>query len=93
MITPTVAAAAETYLELTVAEASSGQARSDLAIAVEPWMPSMNHGSSISPTVAPRGDGTYLVTQVDLFMPGHWELRMSLSGSTPDDAVIAVDIP
>jgi hypothetical protein len=80
-------------VQLTVVDASSGALRSDLAIAVEPWMPAMNHGSSVAPTVVPRGDGTYLVTEVDLFMPGHWELRMSLSGSTPDHAVIAVDIP
>jgi hypothetical protein len=79
-------------LLLTVADASTGEPRSDLAIAVEPWMPSMNHGSSIIPTVTSRGDGTYLVTQVDLFMPGHWELRLSLSGSMPDHALIAVDV-
>jgi hypothetical protein len=53
----------------------------------------MNHGAPISPTVVSRGDGTYLVTEVDLFMPGHWELRMSLTGSTSDDAVLAVDVP
>jgi hypothetical protein len=80
-------------LQLTVAEVSSGEPRSDLAIVVEPWMPAMNHGSSVAPTVVSRGDGTYLVTEVDLFMPGRWELRLSLSGSTQDHAVIAVDVP
>src|SRR5580704_10931797 len=59
--------------ELRVVGATDGLPRDGLDVAVTPWMPSMNHGSSILPTVAAEGDGTYLVTNVDLFMPGYWE--------------------
>jgi hypothetical protein len=80
-------------VQLTVMEASSGAARDDLMVSVKPWMPSMNHGSSTVPTVTAQGEGKYLVTGVNLFMPGRWELRMSLSGSSPDEVVVASDIP
>ena len=80
-------------LQLTVMDASSGATLDDLTVSVQPWMPAMNHGSSTVPTVTRQGAGKYLVTEVNLFMPGHWELRMSLSGSSPDDVVVASDIP
>jgi len=80
-------------LQLTVTDASSGAVRDDLKVSVQPWMPAMNHGASAVPTVTPQGDGKYLVTEVDLFMPGRWELRMSLTASSPDDVVVASDIP
>jgi hypothetical protein len=81
-------------MELTVTDVASGKPRDDLTIAVDPWMPAMNHGSSAIPTVTPKGGGNYVVTEVDLFMPGHWELRTSFSSATTTDhAAPAVDIP
>jgi hypothetical protein len=80
-------------MELTVTDVASGKPRDDLTVAVNPWMPAMNHGSSAIPTVTPKGGGQYVVTELDLFMPGHWELRTSFSGTTTDHAAPAVDIP
>jgi hypothetical protein len=80
-------------IELTVTNASDGKPRDDLTLAVKPWMPAMNHGSSAIPTVTPAGHGKYVVTEVYLFMPGHWELQTSISGAMTDYAAPAVDIP
>ncbi len=64
----------------------------NLAIAVKPWMPAMNHGSSATPTITPEGHGKYLVSEVYLFMPGRWEMRTSFSGGVTDHAAPAFDI-
>jgi hypothetical protein len=80
-------------LELTITDAATGKPRDDLSLAVEPWMPAMNHGSSAIPMVTAEGDGKYLVTAVYLFMPGHWEMRTSFSGAMTDHAAPAFDIP
>jgi hypothetical protein len=80
-------------VEFTITNASDGKPRDDLSVAVTPWMPAMNHGSSAIPTVTAEGGGRYLVTGVYLFMPGRWELRTSFSGPTNDHAAPAFDIP
>jgi hypothetical protein len=79
--------------ELTLRDSAGGKPRDDLHVAVKPWMPAMNHGSSAIPVVTPAGDGKYVVTEVYLFMPGHWELQTSISGAMTDYAAPAVDIP
>jgi hypothetical protein len=79
-------------LELTVTDAADGAPRDDLTVAVSPWMPAMNHGSSAIPTVTPQGHGKYLVTEVYLFMPGLWQLRTSFSGGVTDHVTPAVEI-
>src|SRR5260221_9122655 len=78
--------------ELTVTNVADGMARDDLTVAVVPFMPSMNHGSS-APTVAPEGHGKYQITQLYLYMAGYWELRTSFSGPMNDHATLAVQIP
>jgi len=80
-------------LELTIADASTEKPRDDLSVAVKPWMPAMNHGSSAIPAVTAEGGGKYLVTGVYLFMPGRWDLRISLSDATTDHAAPAFEIP
>jgi hypothetical protein len=80
-------------VELTVTNVSDGGPRDGLALAVVPWMPADNHGTSIVPVVTAEGQGKYLLTDVDLFMPGHWELRTTFSGPVMDRAVPAFDVP
>jgi hypothetical protein len=80
-------------VELTVANADDGTPRDGLTLGVVPWMPAHNHGTSVAPTVTAEGQGKYLVTDVDLFMPGHWELRTTFSGPVMDHAAPAFDIP
>jgi hypothetical protein len=54
-------------------------------------MPAMNHGA-IAPTIEAQGDGTYLVTDLDIYMAGHWELRTSVSGPATDHVTPSFDI-
>ena len=62
---------------------SAGAPADDLALTIVPWMPAMGHGTSITPTVTPLGDGAYQLDDVDLFMPGLWELRTTIA--SPQD--------
>jgi hypothetical protein len=80
-------------VELTVTNVGDGTPRDGLTLDVVPWMPAHNHGTSVVPTVAAEGQGKYLVTGVDLFMPGHWELRTTFSGPVTDHAAPAFDVP
>jgi hypothetical protein len=78
--------------ELTVKDGA--QPIEGLALEVEPWMASHNHGASVVPEVSALGQGKYLVKNVSLFMPGRWELRTHLTAAKIDDhASIAVDVP
>lgn len=60
---------------------------------VVPMMPDMGHGASTTPTVTAEGGGKYLLTGVELYMAGRWELRTTLSGAVDDTAVITLQIP
>ncbi len=80
-------------VELTVRDAQSGAAIDGLSVTVVPWMPAMGHGSSVQPTVTAESDGRYLLSNVSLYMPGHWELRTTFSNGVEDSATPAFDIP
>jgi hypothetical protein len=69
--------------ELTFTDAASGAPRDGLVLQVRPWMPAMNHGA-IMATVTPEGGGKYLLTEVNLFMAGLWELRTTIAGTVSD---------
>jgi len=71
-------------VEVVVADASSGAVLDGLTVTLTPWMPAMDHGASVTPTVTPLGEGRYVFTNVALFMPGEWELRMQFSGEVSD---------
>jgi len=80
--------------ELTVTSTADGGAVDGLTVRLVPWMPSMNHGSSTTPTVTAAGDGRYLAAPLSFDgMPGHWELRTTFSGPIDDHATPAFDIP
>jgi hypothetical protein len=66
-----------------------------LNVEVVAWMPEMAHGASARPQVVAEGDGRYVVDEVDLYMPGRWELRTSFfaGGAIDDDAVVSLQIP
>jgi hypothetical protein len=65
----------------------------ELGIVSTLWMPAMGHGSSVEPVVSPKGKGTYVLDNVYLYMPGHWELRTSFSGTVTDRATPTFDVP
>jgi len=78
-------------VQLTVTDASGPV--DGLTITVTPWMPDHGHGASVQPQVSAQGSGVYLVTDVYLAMPGQWELRLGLDGTTHDTATITLQIP
>jgi hypothetical protein len=64
-----------------------------LDVATLPWMPAMGHGTSVLPTASMQGKGTYVLDNVYLYMPGHWELRTSFSGTVTDRATPTFEVP
>lgn len=61
----------------------------DLEIEVDPFMPDHFHGTSIRCEVH-DGDapGEYLLTPLNLFMPGLWEVTLFLSDAERQDQVV-----
>jgi len=88
---PQPAAVGTNEVQLTVTQASDGTPVDGLTLDVEPWMPSMGHGTSTT-TVTPQGGGVYLVTEVYLFMQGEWSLRTKISGPMSDNASPQLEI-
>lgn len=90
---PQPAARGANTVELTVKNSADGLPRDGLGVSMVPWMPAMNHGTSAVPVITPSGNGKYVVTQVELYMAGHWELQTSFSGTLTDNATPALDVP
>jgi hypothetical protein len=82
---PTAPIVGTDQMELTITRFSDGVALDDITVSVVPWMPSMLHGTA-SPTVTSKGGGKYLLSNLDLFMPGTWELEITFSGPVSDHA-------
>lgn len=49
----------------------------DGEVAVQLWMPDMNHGSR-KVTVQAQGEGIYSATRISFSMPGKWEVRLQI---------------
>ena len=64
-----------------------------LTIEVVPWMPAMGHGASVKPQVTAVGNGHYTVEDVDFYMPGQWQIRITFSGAVEDHAISVLQIP
>jgi hypothetical protein len=57
-------------------------------ITLTPWMPDMGHGVKEVPKVTERGGGLYSIENVEISMPGRWELRVKVKkGKTKDEVV------
>jgi YtkA-like len=78
---------------VTVTSAGDGGSIDGLTLAVTPWMPAMNHGTSVAPTAGALGGGRYQISNLVLFMEGHWEIRLAISGALVDHAAPAIDVP
>ncbi len=74
----------EQSAEYTISDPQTGQPLSGLTLDVVPWMPVMQHGTSVVPSVSETKPGTYVISNVDLFMPGLWELRTTITGLGAD---------
>ncbi|HEY2514375.1 MAG TPA: FixH family protein [Polyangiaceae bacterium] len=79
-------------MELAVRDAS-GAPSAGLTLSVVPWMTSMGHGASVTPTATETAPGTYVVTDVDFAMPGTWEMRTTISGPVTDYVAFPFQIP
>jgi hypothetical protein len=73
---------------LTVSDVESGEPATGLELAVVPWMPAMGHGTSVKPAIEAVSDGQFVVSRVNLYMGGKWDLRIAISGAVTDRATI-----
>ena len=87
---PTPARGADA-VELTVMDAT-GVPVDGVAASVVPWMPAHAHGTSVKPVATPGGPGVVVATPVYLYMPGEWQLRITLSGAADDSAIVTAQI-
>ncbi len=80
-------------VEYRITEASNpAHAAEGLDLTIVPWMPDMGHGASITPSVMAEGDGRYVISDVELYMPGKWELRTTIAGASNDSAMPTFEI-
>lgn len=78
-------------LKLLATDASSGAPLDGLTLDMVPEMPSMGHGTATVPEITAAGDGVYMASDVDLFMQGRWELRVTITGPVTDVCVVPID--
>jgi len=68
--------------EITLAVTDGeGRAVADARVAVTPVMPDHGHASARAPVVTPVGDGTYVVRELWLPMPGLWQLAIEVEAA------------
>jgi hypothetical protein len=79
-------------VELTVTQRDGGAPVDGLTVSIDPWMPAMNHGA-VAPTVTAQDGGKYLVTDLDLFMAGLWQLKTTFSGPVADHVAPEFEVP
>lgn len=81
-------------LALDIVEVASGEPCEGAALFVEPFMPSMGHGTTEKPAVTDAGHGHYEL-RVVFPMPGTWDLhvRAEKGGGVADEATFTLDVP
>jgi hypothetical protein len=57
-------------------------------VEIKPWMPYHGHGASIVPQASPNGDGTYLISNLDFFMVGVWQITLSVQTAAGNDSAV-----
>jgi len=72
---------------------ASGAPVAGLDLSVVPWMPAHGHGTSVNPTVTETSPGVFVASPLYLFMPGSWELRMTVGGTVDDTAKASFELP
>lgn len=75
---------------LVVTNADGSPLAEGATISLSGEMPDHGHRSPSSPTVTKEGDGSYTVSPIDLFMPGVWDVLVTIrSGASEDVAAFA----
>lgn len=72
---------------------NAGHVLDGLTMSATPWMVSHAHGTSVVPIVTPMGNGDYVVSELNLFMPGRWQIRVSVSAPMTDALTPVLDVP
>jgi hypothetical protein len=67
-------------------DASGGAAVGLSMTADKPYMPAHRHSAPTVPVVMDQGAGTFVVSQIDFFMHGYFELTLNLQSSPEGDA-------
>jgi hypothetical protein len=70
-----------TTIDLDIADAQSGEPKDGLTLTVVPWMPAMGHGTSVKPALEAVGGGHYVISNVNMYMGGAWDLRIAISAA------------
>jgi hypothetical protein len=70
----------------------SGASPSLAQVVVYPFMPLMGHGSDQTATIAANADGSFSVTDIDLFMPGLWTVTLSVTAAGDAGATTATPL-
>jgi hypothetical protein len=80
---------------VSVTDASAGTPAAVTLTAERPWMPKHNHGATDYPLVTPGEPGTYVISKIDFFMAGYWQLKLNLvpAAGDPDDATFSICVP
>jgi hypothetical protein len=55
-------------------------------VGVLPYMPHHGHPSSLWPAIMGSSDGTYTIDNVDLYMPGLWQVTINAKSPTVTDS-------
>lgn len=65
-------------------DGSGATPQDGLTVTALPYMPDHRHPSTVIPVVTPKDDGTgtYTLDPVYLFMPGYWEVTLTLQPAT-----------
>ena len=79
-------------VKLLVVNAANSVTEDGLKLDVALVMPTMGHGTSVIPQISPVGEGIYIVTDVNLFMAGRWNLDTTMSGNINDNVTIPIDL-
>jgi hypothetical protein len=78
--------------ELAITD-GAGTPMTGLSLAGLLWMPAHGHGASVQPELTEASDGVYVAAPLYFFMPGAWELRLTMSGSLDDTATVSIELP
>ncbi|CAN5412034.1 hypothetical protein BH11MYX1_BH11MYX1_26850 [soil metagenome] len=59
-------------------------------VSASPFMPAHQHGSPITPEISATGTpGEYMITPINLWMPGVWQTTLTVTSGTADRAVFS----
>ncbi|HEX7476921.1 MAG TPA: FixH family protein [Polyangiales bacterium] len=78
---------------LDITNAKTGAPQDGLVLDAVPWMPAHGHGTSVTTAVEAKAGGVYVVSRVNMFMGGKWDLRLGFSGAVTDRATLHFSIP